>query len=471
MANLDDLPYPLWIENVSDAPSTSGGGAAPRSGPLAPATVLGDILGWRVDPNNPRAFQDALAAAFPLVKGAEGHLVPKYTPRTYNVQSLQTGIGALTGGQASIYTRTKLVVEQVQSLVDELVPLAGGGDDADIAPIRDLIKPALADLVEQLGNEGGPVVPRIDNIFTLVAGWTVPQGAVSYTTGTIGGYAGLLRFYLGMDEVNVNNIAEEETFTKFATVVDWLSMLVRDWSAVRGNFSATGSSTTVFFGTQLHHIQNELSCVAGAIRDVIRAMDSVFFDAAERETFFITPAITSTTGPSVSVADILRWGLDIASNRGLAMLESKDGVANGFLPTMKNYQTLVDGYLKAETAKNSSSGAMQTARVQYAVGDLSAHVATVIDLADAIVRYDAPVVTQVLATSGIGANFVVNGKNFDEVAPRVIWTRNGAPLDVRVVAAEQGAIFCDVTNPGQGTFEVTVINRNGQSSAAFTFNA
>src|SRR6478609_7692137 len=60
--------------------------------------ALRDVLGVRGREADPKAFTDALAAAFRLVR-VDGHVESQFVPRGY---ALQADLGAVTGGQASL---------------------------------------------------------------------------------------------------------------------------------------------------------------------------------------------------------------------------------------------------------------------------------------------------------------------------------------------------------------------------------
>jgi hypothetical protein len=381
--DLNDLAYPLWIETVSPGPPAPGG--APGSPASAPTNALGDVLGWRFNVRDPEGFKSALASAFPLVAAREGHLVPQYAPRSYSVQSVQSGVSALTGANKSIFDRTKVIVDQIDALLADIEPLAGGTDPNDIEPIRELIPGALQELLDQFGRQGGPVVQRVDNAFELLTGGETFDASV--TAETIKGYLGLLRSCLQLSSANVNNIDEEETYTRFVTVVDWTLMLMREWDDLRPTFIST--TTNTFFGTQLFVVQSELACVASSIQELYQALDSVFFREDERATTALEDR-TDTSAPTITVGEILRWGEDIASNKSVGMLASKDGAMKGFLPTVSRYRDVLNSYLvpATGTAKGSRRDVspLHTARVRACVQQFVRHVEAVVDAVSAIHR-------------------------------------------------------------------------------------
>src|SRR3954468_19642656 len=91
-----DQAFPSLGSDVSRR-STDIGGLVDTAAPVR--AVLRDVLGWRPRGEEPKAFTDALRSAFRLHL-VEGHVESEYVPRGYAVQA---DLGAVTGGQASLY--------------------------------------------------------------------------------------------------------------------------------------------------------------------------------------------------------------------------------------------------------------------------------------------------------------------------------------------------------------------------------
>src|SRR3954452_4198416 len=102
---------------VDTARPASTGGAGDVTGTVDAA--LRATLGWRPRPGDPKAFLDALGSSFRL-REVEGHTVADFVPRGYAVQA---DLGAVTGGQASLYRRAQLARTEVVRILDGLVPL------------------------------------------------------------------------------------------------------------------------------------------------------------------------------------------------------------------------------------------------------------------------------------------------------------------------------------------------------------
>src|SRR4051794_36371097 len=96
-----------------DAPRVvSAAGAGDVTGAVDAA--LRATLGWRPRGGDSKAFLDALGSSFRL-RQFEGHTVADFVPRGYAVQS---DLGAVSGGQASLYRRAQLARTEVLRILD-----------------------------------------------------------------------------------------------------------------------------------------------------------------------------------------------------------------------------------------------------------------------------------------------------------------------------------------------------------------
>jgi len=111
-----DQAFPvLTTESVSRSTAT---GTSGDQGPAVSAAIR-DVLGWRPRAQDPKAFTAALSASFEL-STVEDHVIARYVPRGVAVQA---DLGAVTGGQASLYLRAKAAHEQITRMLDSLKPL------------------------------------------------------------------------------------------------------------------------------------------------------------------------------------------------------------------------------------------------------------------------------------------------------------------------------------------------------------
>jgi hypothetical protein len=302
-------------------PTAGGGGGS--LGQLAEGASR-DVLNWRPK-DDPKAFQAALVQSFSL-RDFEGHTEWKWTPRSYTVQ---TDLGAVTGAQASIYTRAKMALDQAVPLLEGLSPLRRDVLDEDLQSMCAVVKSELTQLVNEFGVLGGPRVQRIDELFRLLLGdglVTDPQAIPASSE------LGILGNRFGMEEGRVNTIDDEQDLTNYLILVDYVISLRQSWNAQRRYFDGT-PNVQPFLGTQLVILSRDLEVVAESVHDVGFAMDTVFMGPAERSALRLD--FTSIQRPPMFVADLLDWVDRFASSEGPTLIQSsgKDGV-NAFKPVV-----------------------------------------------------------------------------------------------------------------------------------------
>jgi hypothetical protein len=177
-AAIDLQAYPVLTQDFSPGalPSATGpaqvgtiGGTSPLG--LAADKAIREVLSWRTRTDDPKGFLGALNQAFDL-KEVEGHTEWSWTPRSYTVQ---TDMGALTGAQASIYTRAKVALDQSVRLLDGLYALIPSVEPEDLATVQAVVRTQFTALVNEFGVVGGPLVPRVDELFELLLGPGTPS--------------------------------------------------------------------------------------------------------------------------------------------------------------------------------------------------------------------------------------------------------------------------------------------------------
>jgi hypothetical protein len=302
---------------VSRPPSAGGGTGLAPIGKMA-ENAIRDVLSWRAKANDPKSFVLALNQSFTL-NDVEGHTEFTWTPRTYTVQ---TDMGAITGAQASIYTRAKVALDQSLPLLDGLYALLPTLEQEDLDSVRGMVRSLVTELVNDLGIEGGPRIPRVDQLFTLLLGpapVTDPENAL--------GQLGILRDRFGLKRSFVTTIADEQNLTNYIVLVDYVIGLRNSWNTQKAFFAHNGTgSAEPFFGTQLVLLSRSLDVVAQAVKDVEFAMDSVFLGAAERQTILLDFSNVGET--SLFIAELLDWVDSAASKELPAQLQDsgKDAI-------------------------------------------------------------------------------------------------------------------------------------------------
>jgi hypothetical protein len=383
----DLATYPVLTEEIDGAPAGRGGGgvAGGRSASQLVEGALRDVLGWRPRPTDPRGFIAALSQSFSCQE-VQGHTECRWTPRTATVQ-IQADLGAITGAQASIYSRAKVALDAALPLLDGLYPLDPNADPEDLEATRSIIRSELSALVAELGIEGGPRVFRVDELFLELLGTreepvTDPED--------VGGQLGELRKRFGLERRRINTIEEEQNFTNFLILVDYVNGLLASWISQRGFFD--GSSGKPFFGTQLVLLSRMLAVVGESVEEVEFTLDSVFIGGAERSTLrlFFPPrsdpaAFTDSYGqplplppgtPSILLSELLDWVRQFATEDGPRLIQDagKDGVG-AFTPVLDRLRALVRGALTDDHGGVQDPDRLpdgySTRRVQNALGELA----------------------------------------------------------------------------------------------------
>jgi hypothetical protein len=380
----DSADFPILTEEVD---------LAGRAQPAAPAGGIGtvgrtveralrDVLGWRPKASDPRGFLAALDQAFTYEEVA-GHNEYHWTPRNYAVE-VQADLGAVTGAQASIYTRARNTLDQVVPLLEGLAPLNPDFDPEETTAIRAIIVSEVTELVRELGLEGGPRVQRVDQLFRLLLG-DVPLRA---TADQVQGNLGRLRDLFGLFAARVNTIDEEQRVTNLLVVVDYLTSLRESWEALRPVFDRGDPSAEQFLGTQLLLLSRSLAVVAESVREVEFTLDSVFLGPAERQTLELrfppgsrsgrvlrTGVAATGSSPPMFLADLLAWVVGFATEEGPRLVQDggKLGV-RAFAPTVDLLRSLVRDALVVPAGAQEADrmpAAYRTARVQRAIEELA----------------------------------------------------------------------------------------------------
>jgi IPT/TIG domain len=459
------VAYPLI---VTEGVTRDGGGL--DGAPSAPSAPLGrivdralkDALGWRVKHGDAKGFVAALKHSFDVTT-VDGHTDWKWTPRTYAVQ---TDMGALTGAQASLYSRANVSLDAALPLLDGLYPLGSDFDVEDAEATRSIVRSELASVVAELGAEGGPRVQRVDQLFQQLLG--VGQHPVD--AAEVRGDLGVLRDRFDLRSERINTIAEEENFTNFLILVDYVNTLEKSWRAHRTFFDRRGKD--VFLGTQLVLISRQLAAVAEQVQETTWAMDSVMLGPAERETTALY--LEGQRKPYLTVAELLRWVDNFSTEEGPRLIQDsgKEGV--------RSFHATADLLAKLVTAAHgistgpvgSITRAFQTVRVQRALAELARFLKTTAQLAGQIVRFKVKVtsVDPPSADSGVTVRVVVDGQNFQAGAMVVLQHWDDEELtkiegdDVTWVSATQVDATFDLSDAVVGDWDVVVTNPDGSAA-------
>lgn len=371
----DLTAYPLLTEDVGfPAMARLGAAGAPGAAPLGQIVegALREVLSWRPKASDPKGFLAALNQAFAL-KEVQGHTEWTWTPRSYAVQ---LDLGAVTGAQASIYTRAKAALDQSLPLLEGLYPLLPEADPQKVEAVRAIVESSMNELVKELGVEGGPRVQRVDTLFGSLLGFDPltdlrqfgPQVAIP---DLVTGQLGLLRREFGFTGSQVNTVEEEQNLTNFYILVDHIFSLFLSWNTQRQFFDRVGSE--VFLGTQLVLVSRTLAVVAESVQEAYFAMDSVFLGSAERQTI----QLKFGNEPRLFVGELLAWIEYVASEEGPRLI--RDGGKAGVIalhPTLERLHALAGDAMLDPSGKQKAAdlpAGYRTSRVQRALQELAEH--------------------------------------------------------------------------------------------------
>jgi hypothetical protein len=388
----DIQSYPILTQDLSYAPvpgqATTGG--APGGAPLKQIAenAIRNVLGWRPKVSDPKAILAALNQSF-SPREEEGHTIWLWTPRSYAVQA---DMSAITGAQASLYQRAKTALDQSLPLLDGLYPLDVTADPQDIEATRAIVRSALTELVNELGQVGGPRPQRVDDYFRTLLDYNPRHLGKLTLSGpeTVDGQLGILRDRFGLTRNRVNTIDEEQDLTNYFILVDYFDTLMVSWDTDRGLFLRDPGGDA-FLGTQQVLMLQSLAALAEEVQQAYFIYDSLFIGPAERQTTYI-----QFDGVRLTLAELLEWVDNFASEEAPRLIQDggKDGVIS-IVPTLEKLRNLVDQALTLarKTTHNPSRG-FHSARSQIAIQELAQQLKTTADLADQIRR--GPIDVQVV---------------------------------------------------------------------------
>jgi hypothetical protein len=368
--------YPVLTQEagyISSPSSLAGGAAGTRPLNQIVESTLRDVLGWRPKTGDHKAFVAALTQSYTCSE-VEGRTQCLYTPRTYAMQ-VNADLGAITGAQASIYSRAKVALEQSSSILARLYPLNADADDEDVEASRAIVRSLWTELVGELGMEGGPRVERVDSLFAQLLG----AGNTSFDLELLpaDSQLGQMRDNLGLTNSNVNTVVEEGNLTDFITLLHYVSSLNQSWIAQRRFFDRSNVAQP-FLGTQLVLVSRALAVLSESVHEVYYAMDSVFLAAAERQTIELVFA----NRPPIFVAELLAWVDRFASEEAPLLIQDagKAGV-RALFPTVDTITTLVRDAQIPPQNPNRLPAAYRTSRVQRSLQELTTHLSATANLA------------------------------------------------------------------------------------------
>lgn len=383
-ADYNGSVYPALVEQIDPARRTST-----RPGSGAAGTVedaLRDVLGWRPKADDPGGFTAALAASFTL-REVDGHIESAYVQRNYAVQ-LQADMGAVTGAQASLYSRAKNALEHALPLLSGLTPLKPAADPEDAGATREIVQSLFTDLVDELGAVGGPRCQRVESLLEQLVGSLAAADPVN--PDTVGGQLGELRTRFGFEREDIGRLAEEQNLTNYWILVEYVGDVRRSYLDNRRYFSrsAQPGANDAFLGTQLVLLSRQLALVADTVEETNFVLDSVFVDAAQRQTIWLE-FTNPDLGPRLSMFELLDWVSRVATREGPRLIQDagRDGLGS-LTGSLARLNDLLDAVVDKKQLSNAGDlpRSVRSERVRRALQELRLQVREARRLAAAVAR-------------------------------------------------------------------------------------
>lgn len=375
-SSVDDIAaYPI-LTSGSEAIAPPSLPSSPfGSSPVSLKRVVDDafraVLGRLPKANDSRSFVAALGQSFQLEQ-IEGHVEFNWTPRSYAGQT-ELG-GGVTGAQASLYTRSKVALDNALPLLDGLYPLLPDADEELVEAARMIVRSELKHVVDELGVEGGPRIPRVDDFFiALLDQPTTLDGGVIVP----GGHLGYLRHVFGLTPDQVNTLEEEVNITNFISLQDYTLSIRTSWNSFRDQWFGRD------LGTRLVLLSRALSVTAESVEEVYAAMDSVFVGSAERQ----VASFRTDDGRSVLVAELLSWinTFSIEEAPTLVHEGGRRGV-EALVPTAQRLEVLVRRLIQSIPYDSTLPDGLRHPRVRHPLRELQTYLREVQRLAQDVRR-------------------------------------------------------------------------------------
>jgi len=489
----DAVTYPILTKEINgygsrDLDSSRSGFGGNSVGLMARETIR-SVLGWRYRANDHKGFLAAVTKSFQLTE-VEGHVEWNYQSQPFAIQDL----GEVTGAQASIYARSRVALEQSLPLLDKLEALRADADDEDTEAMRSVVRTEFNELVQELGVVGGPRVQRVDSFFQLLLG----RDATDHygEPEDVEGQLGELRDRLGLQRERVNTIEEEQMFTNFLILVDYLNSLHQTWEAQRDSF--VRDSTEPFLGTELILLSRILDVLAESVQEAYAALDSVNVGPAERQATELTLRLDDEDRP-ITISELFSWVDSFATQEGPALIRNsgKDGVVALRFTLTRLLSLITQAHEISRQPSGNPTRGIHTARSQRAFQEIQTHLTAAAGRANkpdrSVIRFQeqidpdldkaalgpvppaplaAPVVFGIApqeTTMTVGTQTIavtIFGANFHNGAGIRIGTATDGITANNTTVESAGEITTDLTiNPtaAAGGYDVTVTNPGGKS--------
>jgi hypothetical protein len=372
-STVDDIAaYPVLTSDTGAFGSNGGGGGyGGGTGTTVGVrrtvdTVVRQVLGRLPKYTDARAFTAALGATFE-VRQEMGHTVTLWRPRGFTGQT-ELG-GAVSGAQASLYARAQDSLQASLPVLAGLTPLRVDADVQEMDAARSVVEAEFRSVVEELGTPGGPRAPRVDGLFDILLSQIV-VGLDNQPIG--GGMIGYLGSVFGLVQGQVNTIEEEQVFSNFLLLRDYISTLQASWNSFNTTFQQRD------LGTLLVLLSNALQVVAESVDEVEAAMDSVFVGSAERT----VARFDTGTGRRMLVSELLSWVSAFAATEAPELVQQGGRRSMGAIEsTTDQLIGLVEDLRNATAADPGLPVGMRHPRVRHPLEELATYLRQVLELA------------------------------------------------------------------------------------------
>jgi hypothetical protein len=188
--------------------------------------------------------------------------------------------------------------------------VAESSGELDVEALRSVLRLTMTQLVSELGQVGGPCVPRVDLLFRLLTG---PER--SSDAAAVGAVLGRFRERLGLGVGSVNTVEDEEQLTNFRMLADHVQGLRSAWESTRSSFDRRSAS---FEGGRAQLLLSRLGTVQGAAERMATVLEDAGVGRARRDEILIE----LEDGSSLSITEYLDWVRSFASREGPRLIRA-----------------------------------------------------------------------------------------------------------------------------------------------------
>lgn len=350
--NIDDADISLPLPYRAGYPLADVGTSDPTA---IIDSELARLLGRPLDPGAPSTadeFVESLNRMFRPVE-EDGRIDYEWTGATTPTVPHHGAEVQLTGEQAVLHARAKDSFEAMVRLIESINPIKALTDAKDAEALRLILTTLLGELVEQLGNQVPPDVPRLDNLFALLTR-ELKQ----------------LEIEFGFQRKHVDLPSKQQEYTKYLRLADYINSLCQSWEQARGELTRP----TLFFSSQL---SDALVSVATSAEAAVAELEAAGVGKSERRSVIIR----FVDGTVTSIDAVLDWAEHWSRTVAPALLQGAGGRGmRAMRPTAEKLQTILENVLSA----NVTHPGFARPRVHRALGELATNMGEVVHVVESV---------------------------------------------------------------------------------------